>query len=62
MEVVVRGALWLADLQNRAWVPVPDETGKAQKMGRKKATLQHLLDSCLAGEQRRRHQASQRMV
>jgi hypothetical protein len=44
VEVLVRGALWLADLKNRAWVPVPDANGKAQKMVANKATLQHLLD------------------
>ena len=32
VDVPIRGALWLADLKVRAWVPVPGEDGKPQKM------------------------------
>lgn len=44
-EVSIRGALWLADLKVRAWVPVPGEDKKPQKMVANEATLKHLLDS-----------------
>ncbi|OYV72934.1 MAG: hypothetical protein B7Z74_04720 [Deltaproteobacteria bacterium 21-66-5] len=44
VEIVVRGALWLADLKFRAWVPVPGEDAKPQKMVASKATLERLLD------------------
>jgi hypothetical protein len=44
VRLSVRGALWLADLKFRAWVPVPAEEGKPQTMVANKATLAHLLD------------------
>ena len=44
VEVSIRGALWLADLKVRAWVPVPGEDDKPQKMVARAATLKHLLD------------------
>ena len=40
----IRGALWLADLKVRAWVPVPGDDGKLQKMGATADTLKHLLE------------------
>lgn len=40
----IRGALWLADLKVRAWVPVPGEDDKPQKMVASAATLKSLLD------------------
>ena len=44
VEVSLPGALWLADLKVRAWVPVPGEDDKPQKMVANAATLKHLLD------------------
>ena len=44
VEVSVPGALWLADLKVRAWVPVPGENNKPQKMVANAATLKHLLN------------------
>ena len=44
VEVSIRGALWLADLKVRAWVPVPGEDDKPQKMVASAATLKGLLD------------------
>lgn len=44
VEVSVPGALWLADLKVRAWVPVPGEDDKPQKMVANATTLKHLLD------------------
>ena len=44
VEVTIRGALWLADLKVRAWVPVPGEDEKPQKMVANDTTLRHLLD------------------
>ena len=44
VEVPIRGALWLADLKVRAWVPFPGEDDKPQKMVANAATLKHLLD------------------
>ncbi|MBI4267753.1 MAG: hypothetical protein HY662_03100 [Chloroflexi bacterium] len=46
VEVTVTGALWLADLRIRAWVPVPDEDDKTTKMIANRATLERLgIDS-----------------
>jgi hypothetical protein len=44
VEVKVRGALWLADLRFRAWVPVPGEDDKPSKMRADVTTLGHLLE------------------
>ena len=44
VDVSIRGALWLADLKIRAWVPMPGEDDKPQKVGATAATLKHLLD------------------
>jgi hypothetical protein len=40
----VYGALWLADLKFRSWVPVPGDDGKPVKMRADAKTLAHLLD------------------
>lgn len=45
VKLNVRGALWLADLKSRAWVPVPGEDGKPIKMRAEVKTLEHLLDA-----------------
>jgi hypothetical protein len=42
--VPVRGALWLADLKFRAWVPVPGEDEKPVKMVANATTLKNLLN------------------
>ena len=47
VDVMLRGALWLADMKVRAWVPVPDEDGKFVKMPANSLTLKHLLDPAL---------------
>ena len=44
VAVPIRGALWLADLKVRAWVPQPGEDGKPQKVVANAATLQDILD------------------
>ena len=44
VDILVHGALWLADLKYRAWVPVPGEDGKPVKMVANAATLKDLLD------------------
>lgn len=44
VEIAIRGALWLADLKGRAWVPQPGEDGKLQKVVANSATLKDLLD------------------
>ena len=44
VEISIQGALWLADLKVRAWVPVPGEDDKPQKMVAGATTLKHLLD------------------
>jgi hypothetical protein len=44
VELPVCGALWLADLQFRSWVPVPGEDGKPVKMRADAKTLADLLD------------------
>ena len=44
VEVSMRGALWLADLKVRAWVPHPGEDDKPQKMVANAATLKDLLN------------------
>ena len=44
VEVPIRGALWLADLKVRAWVPVPGEDDKPQKMVATATTLKDLLN------------------
>ena len=44
VEVRIRGALWLADLKFRAWVPVPGEDDKLSKVRADAATLKHLLE------------------
>ena len=38
------GALWLADLKFRSWVPVPGDDGKLVKMRADAKTLGDLLD------------------
>ncbi len=43
MDVSVRGALWLADLKFRAWVPVLGEDGERVKMLANATTLKDLL-------------------
>jgi hypothetical protein len=43
VEVRLRGALWLADLKYRAWVPFPGEDGKPIKMQASATTLKDLL-------------------
>lgn len=43
INVRVRGALWLADLKFRSWVPVPGEDGKLVKVRASAKTLGHLL-------------------
>ena len=44
VEVSIRGALWLADLKVRAWVPQPGEDDRPQKMVANAATLKELLN------------------
>ena len=44
VEIAIRGALWLADIKGRAWVPQPGEDGKLQKVVANSATLKDLLD------------------
>jgi hypothetical protein len=44
VTVSVRGALWLADLKFRSWVPVPGEDGKLVKVRASAKTLGHLLE------------------
>lgn len=44
VSVALPGALWLADLKVRAWVPVLGEDDKPQKMVASAATLAGLLD------------------
>ena len=44
VEVSIRGALWLADLKGRAWVPHPGEDNKPQKVVASAATLKDLLN------------------
>jgi hypothetical protein len=44
VELPVCGALWLADLKFRSWVPVPGDDGKPVKMRADAKTLAHLLD------------------
>lgn len=44
IPVPIGGALWLADLKVRAWVPLPGEDGKPQKMVANAATLKALLN------------------
>lgn len=43
-ELEIRGALWLADLAIRAWVPVPSDDGKFTKAVASQATLQDLIE------------------
>jgi hypothetical protein len=43
VQLSVRGALWLADLRFRSWVPVPGEDGKLVKVRASAKTLGHLL-------------------
>jgi hypothetical protein len=45
IEVRVRGALWLADLRYRAWVPFPGEDGKQIKVLANAVTLKNILES-----------------
>jgi hypothetical protein len=48
VQLRLHGALWLADLKYRAWVPVPGEDGKPVKMVANATTLRDLLDpKCL---------------
>jgi len=42
-ELEIRGALWLADLAIRAWVPVPMDESKFTKAAASQATLQNLI-------------------
>ena len=44
VQVVIRGALWLADLKVRAWLPQPGEDGKLQKVVANAGTLKGLLN------------------
>lgn len=44
VDVQVRGALWLADLRTRAWVPARGEDGKTQKVLATADSLKPLLD------------------
>ena len=44
VEVPVTGALWLADLKVRSWVPIPGEDGKPVGMPASAKTLGELLD------------------
>ena len=44
VELPVCGALWLADLKFRSWVPVPGDDGKLVKMRADAKTLGDLLD------------------
>jgi hypothetical protein len=44
VELPVCGALWLADLKFRSWVPVPGDDGKPVKMRADAKTLGDLLD------------------
>lgn len=44
VELPVFGALWLADLKFRSWVPVPGDDGKLVKMRADAKTLGELLD------------------
>jgi hypothetical protein len=44
VHVTVRGALWLADLKFRSWVPVPGEDGKPVKMAANASTLKNILN------------------
>jgi len=39
------GALWLADLKSRGWVPIPGENGEPAKAMANASTLKKLLDS-----------------
>jgi len=43
-EVTVAGALWLADLRIRPWVPISDEDGKSVPVLANARTLSELLD------------------
>ena len=44
IDVSVHGALWLADLKYRAWVPVLGEDGKLEKLAANASTLNAILD------------------
>ncbi|MCY3766795.1 MAG: ATP-binding protein [Gemmatimonadetes bacterium] len=44
VEVSIPGALWLADLKVRAWIPVPGEDDKPQKIVANEASLKYLLN------------------
>jgi hypothetical protein len=44
VDVFVRGALWLADLRFRAWVPIVLEDGKLEKRHANSTTLRDLLN------------------
>lgn len=44
VQVPMLGALWLADLKFRSWVPVLGDDGKPVKMRADAKTLDHLLD------------------
>lgn len=43
VDLCIPPALWLADLKVRAWVPVPGEDDKPQKMVANEATLKYIL-------------------
>lgn len=43
IDISVAGALWLADLRIRPWVPIPDEDGKLMPMLANAKTLNELL-------------------
>ena len=43
-DIPIAGALWLADLRIRPWVPIPDEDGKPMPMLASAKTLGELLD------------------
>jgi hypothetical protein len=48
VPVKVRGALWLADLRCRAWVPIKRDDGKLDKTVASATTLRGLLKSGVA--------------
>ncbi len=51
VDVRLRGALWLADLRKRQWVPVPGEDGKAIQVHQaSRVTLERLLDPAWLGQ------------
>jgi hypothetical protein len=43
-DLSVRGALWLADLRSKAWVPVKGEDGKTSRVEANEVSIRRLLD------------------